>query len=528
VRVARRLIESESDRMAPGDEGVRRLTPEEVARAPQLAALARSAQERGAARGFVLLERGLCLAAGRFDPATGSTTVLLRELRGDNRLPDQIRNVVFGSPPKGQPVRATLTIFEGDVRIATNVMTPFGERAVGTQASPEVARRVLIEGRPWNDRAKVLERWTIASYEPIRSTGGEVLGMLYAGLDEGPYVAQGRRDIAMFLASIAVLTFVVSVLVGWLARRVTQPLKALTSAAAALGAGAPKPIPIALSDSEETRVLGETFNRMANRIQAHAAALEAGRETTQKALDDYMEVLGFVAHELKSPLAGAKMQLQLFDGGYLGEIPEAMKRPLAGIGRAIDYGNEVAQSFNQLSRAEGEGFAARPCELADFAAEVIRPALADFEAAAAARAMTLALEGEAGGICADPDLMRVAMDNLIGNAIKYGREKSKISITARRTPAGLRVEVRNEGVGVKPESIPKLFQKFFRIHDPATATTKGTGVGLYLVRRFVEMHGGRVGVEGEYGSWVTFWFEIPGPPESLDAYRNHGVPKNPA
>lgn len=509
VRVARRLIEADFDRMAPGDEGVVRVPPGEVAGAPPLTALASSARDGAVARGFVLLERGLCLAAARRNPADGAVTVTLRPLGGENRLPDRIRDIVFGPSGAGQPVAATITIFERDVRIATNVVTVRGERAVGTRASAEVSRRVLGEGLAWNDRARVLDRWTIASYQPIRSAGGEVVGMFYAGLDEAPYVAQGRRNIALFLDSIAVLSLLVSGLVWWFGRRIARPLTELTSASSALAAGAPRPIVVAPSDPEEIRTLGETFNRMADQIQARTRELEASREKAQKALDDYMEVLGFVAHELKSPLAGAKMQLELIDGGFTGEIPEAMKRPLAGLGRAVDYGNEVAQSFNQLSRAESEGFTAHPRDLADFTSAVVRPAVADCEAAAAARGMTIAIEGEAGPAHADPDLMRVVMDNLVGNAVKYGRENGTVRITVRRDTHGLRVAVRNDGVGVSAENIPKLFTKFYRVHDRATTTTKGTGVGLYLVRRFVELHGGKVGVEGEYGSWVTFWFEIP-------------------
>jgi signal transduction histidine kinase len=59
------------------------------------------------------------------------------------------------------------------------------------------------------------------------------------------------------------------------------------------------------------------------------------------------------------------------------------------------------------------------------------------------------------------------------------------------------------------ESAGVLSQKFYRVHDPATKTAKGPGVGLYLVRRFVELQGGVVGVEGEYKSWIAFWFKIP-------------------
>ncbi len=509
VRVARRLIEAEFDHMAPGEEGVLRLTGDEIKATAGIAALAGAARPGSLAQGFILTERGLCMAAARSDAAGDAVTVTVRPLRGENRLPDRIRDIVFGRASEGRSTAATITIFERDVRIATNVVTALGERAVGTRASPEVARRVLGEGLPWNDRARVLDRWTIASYQPVRAATGEVVGMLYAGLDEAPYVAQGRRNIAIFLGSIGALTVFVSGLVWWFGRRIARPLSDLTSAASALAAGAARPISVSPSDAQEIRTLGETFNRMADEIQARTRELESARGKAEKALADYMEVLGFVAHELKSPLAGAKMQLELIASGITGSVPDAMRRPLAGLGRAVDYGSEVAQSFNQLSRVESDTFAARPCELADFAAAVIVPALRDCESAASARGITLALDGDAGPARADPDLMRVVMDNLVGNAIKYGKEGTTVLVTAGRARGRLRVEVRNEGIGVAAASVPRLFTKFYRVHDPATTTTKGTGVGLYLVRRIVELHGGTVGVEGEYGSWVTFRFEVP-------------------
>ena len=186
-----------------------------------------------------------------------------------------------------------------------------------------------------------------------------------------------------------------------------------------------------------------------------------------------------------------------------------MKRPIAAMGRALDYGLEVVHSFNQLSRAEGEGFNAKLVDIEDFGEEVVRPAMADFESQASARGMKLTLEAEAKRLRGDPDLLRVVMDNLIGNAIKYGREGSTVRISTRQAGNGMRVEVYNEGIGVEPDKIGKLFQKFYRVHDPKTKLTKGTGVGLYLVRRFVELQGGVVGVESEYGAWIKFWFQIP-------------------
>ena len=107
--------------------------------------------------------------------------------------------------------------------------------------------------------------------------------------------------------------------------------------------------------------------------------------------------------------------------------------------------------------------------------------------------LRLTLEAEAKRLRGDPDLLRVVMDNLIGNAIKYGREGSIVRISTRQADDGLRVEVYNEGIGVAPDKIGNLFQKFYRVHDPKTKLTKGTGVGLYLVRWFVELQGGVVG-----------------------------------
>jgi two-component system NtrC family sensor kinase len=497
------------DRLISNEKSIEMASVSEAASSPSFAALLRSTQKNGSAKGFVLLHRGLCLASGKLDQSTGAASVAVLPLSGENRLPDLIRDFVFGSGLDTEMPQATITIFDRDIRIATNVVTARGERAIGTRASTEVAARVLGKGLPWNDRARVLDRWMIASYEPIRSEGGQVLGMVYAGLDEAPYTAHARRDVGQFLVSIATLSLLVSFLVWWFARQVTRPLGALTTAAMVLGEGSPKSIAVNSFDPKEIQVLGEAFNHMAKQILTRTTELEVSRETAHKALDDYLEVLGFVAHELKSPLAGARAQLMMIDEGYAGEVSESMKPPMAKMGRALDYGLEVVHSFNQLCRAEGEGFSAKLMDIGDFGNEVVRPAMADFESQASARGMKLTLEAEAKRLRADPDLLRVVMDNLIGNAIKYGREGSTVRISTWQANNIMRVEVHNEGIGVAPDKLGSLFQKFYRVHDPKTKLTKGTGVGLYLVRKFVEFQGGTVGAESEYGAWIRFWFQIP-------------------
>lgn len=147
--------------------------------------------------------------------------------------------------------------------------------------------------------------------------------------------------------------------------------------------------------------------------------------------------------------------------------------------------------------------------LADCAGEVLSQAISDCAAEAELRKMSIRTKADPVAVSCDPDLMRVVLTNLIGNAVKYGEEGTEVQVTARRIGDAVRLEVTNQGVGVPPERMSELFSKFKRIQDPQLSSRRGTGVGLYLVRRIVELHGGRVGAEGEYGRWIRFWFEIP-------------------
>jgi signal transduction histidine kinase len=112
--------------------------------------------------------------------------------------------------------------------------------------------------------------------------------------------------------------------------------------------------------------------------------------------------------------------------------------------------------------------------------------------------------------------------------VKYGEKGTEILVAVSATPSALRVAVTNRGVGVAPERMPELFAKFHRIQDPQLRSRKGTGVGLYLVKRIVTQHGGSVGVEGEYGQWIRFWFEVPRAGAAAAAPRPSAAQATPA
>jgi signal transduction histidine kinase len=111
----------------------------------------------------------------------------------------------------------------------------------------------------------------------------------------------------------------------------------------------------------------------------------------------------------------------------------------------------------------------------------------------------------------DPELLKIVMVNLLGNAAKYGLEKGEIRLRVERNETGVRVSVWNEGPGFPPEQKGRLFRKFSRLQTPELLQRKGTGVGLYSVWRIIQLHGGRIWANSELGKWAEFIFEIPQP-----------------
>jgi two-component system NtrC family sensor kinase len=107
-----------------------------------------------------------------------------RIINRDYSFVDKIRMLVFGEEQyKGKPV-GTVTIFQGDTRISTNVLDEKGQRAIGTRVSQEVYNSVIKEGRRWHDRAMVVAHWYKSAYEPIRDIDGNIIGILYVGILE--------------------------------------------------------------------------------------------------------------------------------------------------------------------------------------------------------------------------------------------------------------------------------------------------------------------------------------------------------
>lgn len=231
----------------------------------------------------------------------------------------------------------------------------------------------------------------------------------------------------------------------------------------------------------------------------------------------YSEMLGFVSHELKSPVASIVTDAQLIVQGFLGPVEEKQKAKIERMIVKANYLLNLVREYLDLARIEQGNLALKANPKTDFVEQVIDPVLDILQSQMEARRVRLEKDLPEGPLeveC-DPDLMKIVMVNLVGNAIKYGNEEGAIRLGAKKEKDELRVSVWNEGPGFPPSQRSRLFRKFSRIQTDALMQRKGTGVGLYSTWRIVQLHGGRIHAKSEEGQWAEFSFEIPQPPAKM-------------
>ena len=418
-------------------------------------------------------------------------------------LVDRIRDVVFRNEEFHGMPKGTATVFLDDVRVATTVRGDNGNRALGSRVSKEVADQVLDNARPWVGKAFVVREEYLTAYEPIRDCQGATIGMLYVGTLKRPFDEAGHGIVMTYLY-VSLLAFVVALVLSFIvAGRLAKPIHQLVQASNRLSQGHPPSPVTADGHCRETAALIRAFNSMTRSL--------GEREEKLKALNrSYMETLGFVAHELKSPVATIMNYVYLLREQKLGDLTERQSHAV----RAIDAGSqrlvEMVRHYLNLSRIENHEFdpVRKPVALLE---DVIHPLLEAEEVRLRERDMRIENRiTPQVALNADVGMVREVFENLLGNAIKYGRSGGGITLDWRPEGDVIEFRVRNDGAGIPPEKMGALFLRFSRLENGESARReKGTGLGLFITKHIVEAHGGRIRAESKVGEWVEFIFTLP-------------------
>jgi signal transduction histidine kinase len=346
-------------------------------------------------------------------------------------------------------------------------------RLVAT-AAPEGTVR---EGGRWHE-------WKV----PLR--GGATAVVHVEGQPHDP--SRGLLFIGVVLVVLALASFP-------LARSIARPVEQLTVAARALGAGD-------LSVRSNVRVRGE-LGELGRSFDEMAARLEALVRSER-------ELLANVSHELRTPLARIRVALELAAEGDA----ERARRYLGEIGQDLAELDGLVEDVLAAARLEARGAAALRVEdgPVDLAA-VAQAAAERFRAGHEGRAVEVELEDGLPALRGDAALLRRLLANLLDNAAKYSEPPAAIRLAVRRDGAGAALEVRDRGIGIDPEDLPRLFTPFFRTDRSRARGTGGTGLGLTLARRIAEAHGGTIAAESAPGEGTTFRVRLPAPARSSAA-----------
>ena len=433
-------------------------------------------------------------------------------LNRNYEIVDRIKETVYkGEVYNGKDI-GTATIFQWDVRIATNVVGPNGNRAIETRVSQEVYDEVLENGKSWIDRAFVVNDWYITAYEPIRDSQNRVIGILYVGILEQPYLDM-KRDVIWSMAKYLVVAVVLVMGIAFLITLpITNPIGELVKATRQISTGH-FPAEVAITSRDEIGTLSESFNTMSRRLKQTLDEKDAANEKLMDLNTRYLELLGFATHELMQPLGVLKGYLAMMQGAGTGRPlnTEQRQQAVSTMLRNVNMLINMSQTYLQLSKIESGELGINKQKVNVYR-EIVLPLVEDQKPHLALRNMSVKIENEEAfrgiEVDADPVMLKIVYNNLITNAAKYGREGEAISLGFEDSGADYRLNVRNEGEGIPEDKLEAVFDKFVRLEGESKRKQKGTGLGLFNAREIIGRHGGRMWAESVEGAWANFIFTL--------------------
>jgi PAS domain S-box-containing protein len=221
------------------------------------------------------------------------------------------------------------------------------------------------------------------------------------------------------------------------------------------------------------------------------------------------EFVSNVSHELRTPMTAIKGYTDLLHAGSVGSINDGQARFLGIIKNNADRLTALINDLLDITRVDTGRvrFEPRPMQIGDVIADVVN-VLAN-QAEAKDQTLTYEVVGGLPDILGDRDRLNQVLTNLVGNGIRYTPKGGEIEVRAYPVDGAVRVDVRDTGIGIAPDDLGRIFERFYRADHPLVWESGGSGLGLAIVKMFVEMHGGRVWVESEQGKGSTFTFVLP-------------------
>ncbi len=440
-------------------------------------------------------------------------------LNRNYEIVDRVKEIVFKEEKYKGVETGTATIFQGDLRISTNVTDAQGQRAIGTRLSEEVKKAVLDEGKSWNERAFVVKDWYITAYEPIKNIKDEIIGILYVGTLEKPYVDTANRVMLTFTVLASLCVIFLLVILYFSTTKIIKPLQRMVVATQEIARG-DLDHKVEIQSTDELGYLAASFNQMTEKLKAaNEELVEWGKVLEKKVQERTRELLEMqanlvqseklaslgklaagIAHEINNPLGGILIysHLLLEETKENDNQAETLKKIIKETSRC----KNIVKGLLEFARPKEPEMA--PTDLN----EVINKALAIFERQALFQNIKIQKDfSDLPRIVADGFQLQQVFANIIVNAAEAMDGNGLLTIKTfldARTDS-LRIDFRDTGHGIREEDLPRLFEPFFTTKEVG----KGTGLGLAISYGILQKHNGSIEVESKVGQGSTFTVVLP-------------------
>ena len=269
---------------------------------------------------------------------------------------------------------------------------------------------------------------------------------------------------------------------------------------------------VAIENLQLYEALKESHDELEGRVTARTQELAQANEELVRLNKMKSDFVSAVSHELRTPLTSIKGYTALVRGGRLGPVTKEQSERLEKINRHTDFLSNLISDLLDIARIEAGRMEMmiKPIPLTrliDTVHDLLTPQMKEKDLVLKAE-----LPSDLPPILADENSLQRVFVNLLSNAIRFTPHKGVITIRAVPKNDHLEVSIIDNGIGISPEDLSKIFTEFYRADNPINRERKGTGLGLTLVKQIVEAHGGKIEVTSEVNKGSTFSFTLPWQP----------------
>lgn len=441
-------------------------------------------------------------------------------LNRNYEIVDRVKEIVYKEEKYNGREIGTATIFQHDLRISTNVKNKTGTRAIGTRVSKEVNTAVLKEGKAWIHRAFVVNDWYITAYEPIKNIDNKIIGILYVGMLERPYIDTTEQVMLTFTVMASLCVVLLLVILYFSTTRIINPLQKMVVATQEIAKG-DLSHKVEVNSKDEIGCLAESFNQMTEDLKSANQKLIEWGKTLEKKVEERTKELtkmqahlfqseklaslgklsAGIAHEINNPLGGVLIysHLLLEDTDKSSPHYENLKKIVKETSRCKD----IVKGLLEFARPKDPEMS-----LIDIN-KLVDKSLSIMEGQALFQNIRVEkrYSSDLSKIVADSGQLQQVFMNIILNAAESmdGNGSLILFTSLDEDSKNISIKFTDTGQGIKEEDKKRLFEPFFSTKEVG----KGTGLGLAISYSIIQKHNGVIEVHSELGKGSTFTVKLP-------------------